>query len=170
VVPGVPVIVSLSEETVGVDEALLVGDVELVGAAELVDPTALVGATEVVEATALVGATDVVEACALVGAAELVEPTELVGSAELTESTGVVEPAGLAVSAVASAADESEDPPHPAIIPETNTSAQQAVLRQDFRLNIFRTPELNRTRPGRQRCAKEADALTRCTPLGAARQ
>jgi hypothetical protein len=149
---GVPAIVRLPEEAVEVDEALLVWDVELV------------------EATALVGATELVEPTELVGATELVEPTELVGATELVEPTGLVEPTELAVSAVASDEDEPEDPPHPAIIPESNTSAQQTVPREDFRRTILRTSELNRRGSSRQRCAKEAVAMTCRTPIGASRQ
>jgi len=111
-----------------------------------------------------------VDEALLVWDVELVEATALVGATELVEPTGLVEPTELAVSAVASDEDEPEDPPHPAIIPESNTSAQQTVPREDFRRTILRTSELNRRGSSRQRCAKEAVAMTCRTPIGASRQ
>ncbi len=125
---------------------------------------------------------ELAEPTALVGATEFVVPTELVEPAELVESTGLVEPAELVVSAVASDADESEDPPHPAMIPQTNTSAQQSVPRQDCRRTILRTSELDRkgrSSEVRQRSGCNdmphpngcVTSITTChTPMGAPRQ
>jgi hypothetical protein len=57
------------------------------------------------------------------------------------------EPAALTVSVVAADEGESEDTPQPATIPQTDTSAQHSVPRQDFRLTICEPP--NWTEQGR---------------------
>jgi hypothetical protein len=92
---------------------------------------------------------------------EIVRPDDVDDVEVVVPGFRAVEPAELAVSVVAAVADEpDEDPPQPAIIPETTTIAQQSVPRQDSKRIILEPPTYpNRTRSSEE--SQEADAMTR---------